>query len=47
VTFTLWNKKLAMIMKKTGNESESAANTCVEMRPPKKVSTMLYMVLKK
>jgi hypothetical protein len=38
---------IAIIMKKTGRESERAARTSVERRPPKKVSTTLYMVLKK
>jgi hypothetical protein len=35
---------MARIIKKTGKERDRAAKTCVEMRPPKKVSTTLNMV---
>lgn len=37
---------MAMIMKKTGKDKDSEAKASVEMRPPKYVSTTLYMVWK-
>jgi len=38
---------MAIMIKNTGKERDREARASVEINPPKKVSTALYMVLKK